>query len=226
MSFVIEEWVFILDAWMKPQVLMSEVVRWGSYLQTNGGASIRRQNTLQHTHSLWFMADLLLFKLSGYVQLDEVLIMRACHYHDVGESLCGFDVPYAFKNTEQDLNEYLAFCDLHSKLDEEFFMKTKKAFLLQFAGKDMAGFPDEALKIMELLNEQNRYEVLFFEALERLEYFFYPLEHCLDGKDHLVLLKSVVENQCPSLDRLADSLPGFKETMWTPEISAKFKSLL
>lgn len=227
MSFAIEEWDSILKSWHLPQVAMSKVIRWGNHLENDVSNSLRIQNTLQHTHSLVFMCDVLSYKLQSYVELDEALLLRACHYHDVGEGLCGFDTPYGSKSDNQDLNEYLAFCEFHKDLDEKFFLKQKQAFLLQFAGKDKYFdlFPPDALYPMLTLKKYKPYEVLFFEVLERWEYFFYPLEHCSDGK-HMDLLRSVVKNQCPRLDELAEELPGFKEEIWTDSISAKLKSLL
>lgn len=217
-------WGGILHVWHSGQVGLPGVVRWSKYL-TAEGASVRRQDSLQHSYSIAVLGMIICYRLYHCVVLDEMLIHRALLIHDHGEGELGYDTLYINKAESGDLAEYHAFVGRYSMLPPALFHEFRRAFLLQFALKCPASFPEEAREAMMELAQRNRADCLVFDAIERLDYVLYAWEQQIVlGNDQILV--QVLRNQVPHLDRLTQELPGFGQEVWTPDLRAYFQQFL
>ncbi len=213
----------LIDAWKSPQVKLPEVVRWKKYIDKDEGT--RPQNTLQHSHSIVLLGSIVLEKLRPYVDIDGRFVLTALNVHDIGEGEVGMDTLYFDKNVSADLQEYVGFRKLYEILGQPVFDYLNKAFLLQFALKNPPEFPEDARKVMDVLSKENKLECLIFEALERFDYILYAMEQYLEKGNRKIAVQTL-RNQIPHLDRLSGEIPGFRETVWTNEISEWCKNFI
>jgi len=160
----------LLPTWLEPQEELLAVVRWSRW--ENKG-EVRRQNTLQHTHSILFLAATVLPRLVEYGAVkDQALILSALLVHDHGEGILKRDVLYDNKTIGGDVDEYKAFVRRNERLPTKSWNALHRAFLLQFAHKDpedILAFPLEAQVILEGLEEDHAGDALIFSALEHLD---------------------------------------------------------
>jgi 5'-deoxynucleotidase YfbR-like HD superfamily hydrolase len=208
----------IIDAWKSPQVKLQGVVRWRKYLN-----KARRQNTLQHSHSITLLGIMVLAELRSFIDLDEALVLSALALHDVGEGEVGSDTLYIDKTKHGDVNEYLAFRNLYREMKPGVLFSLKKAFLLQFCLSDYSEFPEEAQRIMDSLKKEKKFEALAFEAIERLDYILYAVEQWENGNQKILV--QTLRHQLEKIDSLAENLPGFRK-IWTKKISVWSENFL
>ena len=206
MRFTDEQWLHILDVWRSGQIGLSQVPRWGKYVERDQGA--RPQNSLQHPYALVLLGKILLERLRRHVELDGELVMTALLVHDHGEGEIGHDTLYIDKTVGGDVQEYLAFVRRYRQLDYDVFEVFRRAFLLQFVLKRPEAFPFEAREIMRVLRRDRYKEALAFEAIEYWDYVLYALEQYCERSNARILVQ-VLRNIAPHLDRLAGQLPGF-----------------
>ncbi len=204
----------LLPVWNMSQNELSDVIRWGPYVEKN--PKVWKQSTLQHTLSFSIVANVCVKLLKKHVKLDESLIQTAFMIHDLGEGLTRRDITADNKKDEDDLEEYEAFKKAFDFLPEQIFTQYQKAFLLQFAWKNPECFPYAEKILMGQLNANFQNEVLTFRALESWEYIFYPLEMYKQGVDDGLLVR-VLERQLPVLKFMALTLPGFRAEIFTYE---------
>lgn len=78
------DWMTLLAFWRNPQVDLQEVFRWAKYSE-NGGA--RRQNCLQHSHSIVLMGIFIAQQLREYLRVvDWEMVLTALTVHDLAEA--------------------------------------------------------------------------------------------------------------------------------------------
>lgn len=215
MEFTDSGWLHVLDVWGAGQISLPAVVRWGKYIERDGGA--RRQDSLQHSFSITLLARMLIEKLRPHVVLDGELLMTAALVHDLGEGEIGQDTLYIDKDVGGDLREYNAFMSRFMQLSNELLGEFVRAFLLQFALKNPENFPPAARKVMEELAREKRMEALAFEALERWDYVLYALEQYLKRGNAQILVQTL-RHQIPHLRELAVLLPGFGTEVFTESV--------
>lgn len=215
---LIANWTALLDVWRSGQVGLPTVPRWSKYDKPDdphGG--VRSQNSLQHSYSIILLGRLVLEALRAErVYLDGELLLTTLHLHDHGEGELGQDTLYIDKTDDQDLREYLAFVKRFEKLPPSTFTSLEIAFLLQFAAKNPAVFPDHARTVMRTIVGAYAGEMLAFDFVERLDYVLYALEQFRDRGNRRILVQ-VLRHQLPKLERLAEQLPAIRKTLWTPE---------
>lgn len=209
----------LIKVWLSAQVTLPQVIRWSKYV--NRG-NVRTQNTLQHTHSIVTLGTIMIPDL--HPDLDELLLLKALHFHDEGEGLVGIDTHYIDKTTMGDVNEYRAFVNHYKELPQSVFSKLEEAFLLQFASKDLEEFPVGARSVMLKLRKNKSLEILAFEAIERFDYHLYATEQFVHY-DNLIIFLQTVRNQIHHLDRLLGQLPGFAN-FWTPGLQIATREIL
>lgn len=218
-------WNDVLSVWTSCQVGLPQVTRWSKYYQENGQIRARKQDSLQHSHSIDILGHIFCHKIRGYISLDEILLLKALAIHDHGEGILLFDTHYVDKSEDGDLQEYNAFVSSYHVFSEELFEEFHRAFLLQFALKNPASFPLEARVIMVELARTNKLECLAFNAIERWDYVLYALEQFL-FYGNVKILVQVLRHQMSHLDRLAKDLTGFGEQIWTSSVCSWFSEFL
>ena len=207
----------LIDLWESPQRKLPKVIRWKKYLAEKPG--VRKQNSLQHSHSITMLGIMMVGLLRPFIKLNEGILISALAVHDVGEGEIGEDTHYIDKSVSGDLREYRAFRETYGVLDKAAFKNLHHAFLLQFARKNPKEFPDDARAIMTTLYRKYKFEAIAFDAIERWDYVLFAIEQYLRRENRKVLVQTL-RNQAPHLDRLANELPGFGETVWTNTLSA------
>lgn len=212
-------WRGVSDVWFTAQTVFEGVYRWGRFEQIG----MRSQDDLQHSYSVTVLAMIFLEKISPYhTELDQKLVLQSFLVHDHGEGELKRDFCINVKKPIHDVEEYIAFCKRYSQLESSVFSALEKAYLLQHAGlKDNSIFPENTQNILNYLLQNKYYESLCFKAIEVWDYLLYALEQNRNIPD-LIILPEVARNQIPVMDYLAQKLPGFKEEIWTPEISHLF----
>jgi hypothetical protein len=211
----------LIAAWKAPQTGLPTVVRWGKYLKDPQLA--RSQNSLQHSLAITILGSMVIGLLERYndhgVRINRGLLMTAFAIHDIGEGEIGAttDTLYIDKNEEQDHKEYIAFCNRYEPLGKTMFEPLHEAFLLQFALKAPLCFPTRARHIMLELASENFLEANIFDAVERWDYVLYALEQYHERGNEKILVQ-VLRGQIPHLDRLADKVPGLRQTVWTDDV--------
>lgn len=210
----------VIDVWKSGQVLLPEVIRWSKYVNAED-SKVRKQNSLQHSHSISVFATIFLTKTRSYLILDEELVKDAVHNHDHGEGELKFDTLYIDKTEQGDLDEYLAFAKRFSNLeDQDLFFEFQRPFLLQFALKNPEIFPEDARKIMSELAFYREKECKAFDAIERLDYLLFAFEQYNEVGDEVILVQTL-RGQIPHLNNLADNGGiALDQTFWTPEFRA------
>lgn len=215
---IFKAWQPIQKVWHNPQVNLPEVVRWKNYCGTKDSGGARTQNSLQHTHSISRLCDIFIVLLRPYVQLDESLLKTVVSVHDEGEGEIGMDTLFIDKSESIDLLEYKGFLGLYGGLRKELFDYFHKAFLLQFALKNPANFPEEARSEMRSLAEHYSDECHVFDTIERFDYVLYALEQFQERGNEVALVQTL-RNQVPKLNQLADNTNiGIGEVIWTADI--------
>jgi len=216
--------------WKSSQTDLLEVIRWKPYLEDKIGKNMRKQSTLEHTHSFSLFAGTIAQMLDPFIfektgkHLDLLLLEYAFKWHDHSEGLKGKDIPAPLKRDEDDVQEYHIFMNHIEDLPKQVKEKYEKAFLLQFALNDNKLFPKEAKYIMEnILKKDYFYEVLIFTALEKYEYLFYPIEM---EANHDHLLTWVLRRQITGYQIYAEILPGFREILFSRELEQRFLDYL
>ncbi len=199
--------------------MLKDVWRWKAWVNVQG---TRPQSTLQHTYALIMLTIDFVDRLQDFVKLSPELLIRAVAVHDHGEGELHRDVLLNDKTDHQDLQEYLAFVKRYENLPG--FPMYRTAFLLQFAEKRPANFPPIAQETFKNLNNHCPREIAAFQALENLDYLLYAVEQRLTMNNRDCLAQ-VLLNAAPMLDRLAEQLPGLKQTYWTPEFIAYCKEM-
>jgi hypothetical protein len=212
----------LVRIWRSGQILLPNIIRWSKYVDNRQYGSVRSQNTLQHTHALVTLGSIMIPVLAA--GLDEVLLLKALHFHDEGEGLVGFDTLYIDKSELGDLKEYLAFRQNYCQLPARILERLETAFLLQFASKNPECFPPKARSIMTQLQHDKTMEILAFEAIERFDYYLYAVEQFVDH-DNIAILLQTLRNQIDRLDGLAQILPGFAN-FWNPTVQQSCRELL
>jgi hypothetical protein len=199
------------------EVELSNVIRWKKYIPL---VQCRKQNSLGHSYTITLLGSHFAILLKPYVLLDANLLITALLTHDLGEMLRskkGEDILWHNKNANADLEEYNTFLAYFKDMKPTVLREYERAFLLQFAKKDVSCFPDRAKKIMAGLRKEHPSEIAAFQAIEYWEYVLYGLAHYEETKNPLLLLK-VLYDHFPIMDRISKELPGFKEEVWTEDI--------
>ncbi|MDP3836969.1 MAG: hypothetical protein Q8Q67_02620 [bacterium] len=219
-----KSWAGVSDVWLTAQTILTGVTRWSRYQNT----PIRQQNDLQHSYSIAILAKIFLEKIDRYniPTLDKELIITAFLVHDHGEGELKRDYPYGHKPSNSDLEEYLAFCKRYEQLGPAVFPSFERAYLLQYALEDLKlDFPVSAQMTTKSLTAYKRKEALCFTAIEIWDYLLYALEQDA-AKTNDIILSNVLKNHVHRLDDIALQLSGFKQEIWTDEISESLKALI
>lgn len=218
-------WDDVLCVWRSCQVGLPQVMRWSKYHQENGQPRTRKQDSLQHSHSIAVLGHIFCHKIRGYILLDEILLHRALLIHDHGEGEILRDTHYVDKSENGDLDEYCAFVKCYSSLPEDLFAEFHRSFLLQFAWRNPISFPWEARVIMNELAMTHASECHAFDAIERWDYILYAVEQFIDFGNAKILVQTM-RNQMNHMDRIVEELPGFGDRIWTNSIRSSFVDLL
>ncbi len=214
-------WPGISETLQEAQTILTSIYRWSKYVDTG----IRQQDDLQHSYSITLLASIFMNMLNWYNPLvDQALVLNAFLVHDYGEGLLGRDICLTDKVKNDDLAEYTAFISRYSALDKKAFEQLHKAYLLQYAIEERPDFPSSAQEIISNLRATRMIEILIFRAVETWEYILYALEQHNSG--HQTILAEVMGNAQQRLAFLSDNLPGFKEVVWTKEITKAFQESL
>lgn len=216
-------WREIHGVWLSGQVGLPQVERWKKYRKKHPG--VRRQDSLQHSHSLVYLGMIAVRLLRPYVVLDGELILGALAIHDHGEGELLVDMHYIDKTDDDDLNEYQAFVERFRSLPKPQFDVFHQAFLLQFAGRGRERFPPESRSIMQWLRDNKPMEVLAFEAIETWDYLLFAMEQEFE-LGYTEMMVQVLRNQMDKLTRYASELPGFRQQIWNHEVQAWARELL
>ena len=209
----------VIDMWLAGQVDLPLVQRWSKYDKPNdphGG--VRPQNTLQHSYSIVLLGTMVMHMMrEANLDLDGELLLTALHLHDHSEGDLKRDTLYIDKTDEHDLREYEAFVKRFKDLPSAAFRPFEIAFLLQFAGKNPASFPEHARNIMGAMQGLWRNEILAFDFIERLDYVLYALEQFCDRGNARILVQ-VLRHQVPKLDALVAQIPTVRPILWTKPV--------
>lgn len=231
-TLILTELRHFVQSWKAPQINLPEVIRWKKYLKQSGwrrffawAPAIRKQNSLQHSHSITILGALIVAQLEMQYEIDFGLLMTALTIHDVGEGELGMDTLYIDKKDELDLEEYLAFMNCYKNNSPREIEYLQRAFLLQFALKNPEIFPEDARRIMTELATNNQKEALLFDIIERWDYFLFATEQYLERKNERILIQTL-RHQKPHLDRLAKEIPGFGSYIWVEELSESIAKIL
>lgn len=216
-------WKHIRHVWGAGQKNLPEVVRWKKYRNVDPG--VERQDSLMHSYSITLLGSMFVEMLRPYVDLDEALLVNALLIHDHGEGELQKDTHYIDKTSQGDVEEYHAFFERFKNLPPELLAKYQEAFLLQFALKEDERFPLDARVVMRELAVTRRNEALAFDAVERWDYVLYAIEQ-FEARGNKEILTQVLRHQVPHLRRLADELPGFRETVWVQAIDRDAEAFL
>ena len=207
----------------RPQTNLDSVIRWSTWQAPELPVKGRLQNTLQHTHGIVLLAHLAIARLRPYESIqDPEFLLLAFLVHDHGEGEIGYDTLDPQKTAKSEAFEcdaFLAALESH-EIDPDLCERIRRAYLLQFVTKtdgQRAELSPAAQAIVAELMETHRGEALLFAALEQLDYVFYAMEAHDAGVDRI--LREVLERQLPHLERAAQSIPGFREELWTEECS-------
>lgn len=221
------EWHSLLAVWKSGQVGLPRVQRWSKYMEDAECGVTRPQDSLQHSYSLVTLGIIFLQRIRPHLpHLDAEMLLTALHVHDHSEAELGMDILYVDKTEAGDLNEYHAFVKRFAGLcDSPTFRHFHRAFLLQFARKNPAIFPPKAQAEMAYLRRHFLREIIAFEAVERWDYLLFPLEQYM-ATGNAKMLVQVLRNHAGHLSRIAIELPGFGETIWTPEIRMECAAIL
>lgn len=204
--------------WKSSQIDLGGVIRWTPYLTDGNGKKMRKQSTLEHTHSFSLFAGTVAQMLNPFVfketkrYLDLLLLEYAFKWHDHSEGLKGRDIVSPNKTDKDDVEEYSIFMEHIKDLPDFIKDEYEYAFLLQFALNSNKLFPDNAQEIIKDILDNFYYEALTFTALEKIEYLFYPLEM---QEQHKHLLTWVIRRQLPGYQGFVKTLPGFREVIFT-----------
>jgi len=217
--------------WKSAQTDLVKVERWTPYLKDGiGKKDMRRQSTLQHTHSFSLFAGTAAKMMAPYLfqqsyghQLDLLLLEYAFKWHDHAEGLKGRDIITPNKRDEDDVVEYIIFMKHIKKLPKVIREEYKLSFLLQFALNDNKLFDPEAQDVIDFILLNLHDEAVVFSALEKFEYLFYPIEM---QKKHKYLLTWVIRRQISSYQKFAKILPGFREILFTESLEEQLLDYL
>lgn len=206
----------LVHVWARPQYTLPKVIRWKKYVRRGS----RRQNTLEHSYSIALFALWWFPHLRQYVTLNEELVLKALLVHDIGEGEVGADTLYIDKSHDGDLAECAAFFE---RFGDAVGEEGREAYLLQFATKadQMPRYRGE----LQRLAIRYPTEILVFQAIEKFDYVLYALEQFLLRKQVKILVQTL-RHQMWFFDRLAEELPGFRATLWTPDFATWCESLL
>lgn len=224
-------WPDITFVMRTTQQLLPRTQRWSKYV-VEGYA--RPQNDLQHSYSILILVWDVLSRNEGKssIELDIPLLLQAFYIHDLGEALSGRDVLYIDRQAEQEVEEYVRFCEHMRHLDPKTFAAFERAFLLQFCLRSsdvLEAFSLHAQEIMSSLAETRRNESLLFNAIERWDYVIYAFEQ-YEIYGNLKILIQTLRHQMPHLERLTEELssavPIFGDEIWTAMIRDRCSHLL
>jgi len=210
----------IFPVWFALQHGQEKIVRFGPF-HDEFPHKLRKQNGHEHRCSVGFLFMVAMIKIRSYVLLDELLLTRCIELHDVPEGITGIDRPSPSKKAKHDLHEYLVFRDLYKPLGREIWLEARRCYLLQFALTRPTCFPHDARKVMDELHAKNYHEASFFDGVQRLDYLYYAYE-CHRKHRVTAVIKDVSRNHFVHLEQIAKSLPGFRQTIWTYELSQFF----
>lgn len=208
------------EIWLKLQGGQEKITRFGGYLPRYGQV-MRHQNGHEHRCSVCFLFTEMMIRMRPFCELDELMLTRCINHHDEPEGIIGVDVLAPKKKDEDDLREYLVFEELYKGLGEEVWKELQRSFLLQFCIANPACFPEDARAVMSDLAVNRRYEALFFDAVQRLDYLYYAYECYTRGLDRV--LHEVAQTQIDKIEAIAPQLPGFDAAVWTEERAGFFK---
>lgn len=225
MKIATNQWISIIDVWRSGQEQLPGVQRWKKYDKPMDGSKVRVQNSLQHSYSITLLGKIVCMRLDPYVKLDHLFLMTSLLLHDHGEGEIQQDTVYIDKTNQGDLDEYLAFKKRFEQLGDAHYNELEKAFLLQFVSKPFEHFPQKAQNQMRYLQTQYLKEAYAFDAVERWDYLLYAVEQYYEFGNFKILVQTL-RHQIPHLDRLAEILPGFCETIWTYAIRFSFVEFL
>lgn len=213
-----EEWRSVERVWIAAQVGLPLVPRWHQHPENDEHGGVRRQNSLQHSHSITRLGEMIMLQLLDHgVEFDDSLMKTAFSIHDEGEGVIGEDTLYKDKTDEQDLAEYVGFLSIYEYLESNIFDYFNRAFLLQFAIKNPVNFPYQARMVMHVLSTVSTRECHLFEAVERFDYIMYALEQ-YQFRGNEKIFTQTLRNQIPKLNRIVEMTGiGFGK-IWTPEI--------
>lgn len=214
-------WPGIPQILQESQTIFKSIYRWDIY-----GDNVRKQDDLQHSYSISLLVSIFVTKIDLYNRpIDRSLILDAFLVHDYGEGLLGRNICLTDKIRTDDLDEYRAFINRYSFLDQKVFDRFHRAYLLQYAiDEQRPDFPPIAQEIIASLRTNQIIEALIFRAVETWEYILYALEQHWNG--HETILTEVLGNTKQRISFLSDNLPGFKEAIWTKEIAEAFQESL
>ncbi len=211
----------IARLWSQSQLMLPNVVRWGGFY---GRGKCRRQDDLEHSHSVQLAGSFIIGKLKKHLVFDSDLLRDALLLHEMGEAILQRDVLANIKNGDpyHDAREYAAFLESIESirtLDSCLYDYYQKAFLLQFClgNGTLKGFPEPAYALMRQLASECRIEALLFKAIERWDYVLFAYEQAVQ-RQSLLLLVGVLHDEMTPLNQLALELPPFGREIWTPEV--------
>ena len=153
------------------------------------------------------------------VKLDQLLLLRCAHNHDLPEPHLQRDVMATKKTDKDDLIEYEKYTDLMRDGDPGRWDELELVYLLQLARKNPECFPKEARSKMARLMETRRNEAWLFPGLEILDYLYYAYEGSYE-RGVKVMLPCVSTRYVQVLDRIAEGFPPFGEHIWTSAVRA------
>lgn len=217
-----------VQIWSACQTLLPRVVRWGRFLkEITVHPRPRKQNTLQHSHSLVLAASVLAERLLPYSpEVDCHLFLSAVATHDHGEGYRLRDTQLPDKCPEDDADEFVKYMAGISAVDDRTRNFLTRAFLLQHAlhgSEHHAAFPEFAQSILWELSQTSEMEALWFGAVENYDYVLYALEQHDRG---VPLFDAVIRKHIDTLNGYAEKIPGFREEIWTLELSQEFSDLV
>jgi len=210
-------WNDIINVCLNGQILLPQVKRWSRFRENREGTRV--QDVLQHSYEAPITGRVLVGLIEPHLPraLDMDLLHTAFQVHDYAEGLTKCDHQAVLKVIQNDVDEYQAFVEQFRSLPPKIFDQFHRAFLLQFAHKDHARFPEEARAILTDHAANRALENLVFQAAEIWGYLLFTFEQYRDrGNRHM--MANMLLNHLDEMDRLAAQLPGFKEVIWTPEI--------
>jgi len=210
--------------WKMLQKGHEKVIRWEEYWKNN--PNLLRQTNLHHVGSLMPTAHFVVAHLRAEnPTMDVELILDTALCHEHGEGIIGKDALYHNKTDAGDLEETLAFRRFNVG-DSYYRNRMMKAFLLQYATKKENGFGghDKIVTELQVLREKNSFEAAVFNAIEKLDYFWYAkmgYEECAD----VVILTHTLRNQFERLEYYSSNIRGF-DRFWDEETSKTASSFL
>lgn len=205
------------DMWTIIQDKQQTVFRWGDYTECNPG--LFKQSNAAHVPSVerLFHHDVLLLREHNPDLVVE-LLYGAIHYHEDPEAVLGEDVLWHNKGQERDVLEYQTFLKTMVGYPEATRRRLREMFLLQFITGPtdlLAGLNPLTDATLRHLRTNYALEGKIFNALEKFDYYMYAKKRGYDECGDVVILVHVLRNQAGPLDEYANTIPGFREYVWT-----------